>query len=252
MPPRSLACSTLAFTHVPLADALARIRTLGFTAAELVVRGDNVWPGHLDPARLADDAGYGRAALAVQQASGLALASAGCEQASDLPLAEEKRRIAALAAWLAEAGARTLTVFVYERDPTQRWRELDAIASAHGLVLAAETHLGTATATPAAAAAVAADRDLRLTLDASHYIGQGFGPADWAPLLPRVVAVQVRHCRPGELQEASMDASAIAARLAELVPTGFTGTVVCEQIANPGDQDWSRQLALTRRVLGFQ
>jgi hypothetical protein len=97
--------------------------------------------------------------------------------------------------------------------------------------------------------AVADRRDLRLTLDASHYVGQGYAPADWSALLPRVVAVQVRHCRPGELQEPARDEAAIAARLPDLIPVGFPGPVVCEQIANPGDPDWSDQLAHTRRVL---
>ena len=116
-------------------------------------------------------------------------------------------------------------------------------------MLAAETHLGTATATPDAAAAIADDRNLHLTLDASHYVGQGFVPADWAKLLPRVVAVQVRHCRPGELQEPTSDPAALAARLDDLMPPGFTGPVVCEQIGQPGSPDWSSQLALTREVL---
>lgn len=245
----SPACSTLAFTRLPLAQALERIRAIGFAAIELVVRGDGVWPGHLDPVRLAADPGYGRAVLEAVRASGLALRSAGCEQARDLTLAEERRRIVALAAWLAGAGAALLTVFVYDRDHPQRWRELAAIAAAHGLDLAAETHLGTATATPAAALAVARERGLHLTLDASHYIGQGFRPADWASLLPLVAAVQVRHCRPGELQEPSRDEAAVAARLADLVPAGFAGPLVCEQIDNPGDSDWSGQLALTRRLL---
>ncbi len=246
---RTPACSTLAFTHLPLAEALDRIRVLGFAAAELVVRGDGVWPGHLDPARLADDQGYGRDLLGIVRASGLRLPSAGCHHARDLGWAEERRRALALAPWLAEAGATLLTEFVYDHDDPRRWRELAAIAADHGLVLAAETHLGTATATPAAVCAVAAVRDLRLTLDASHYIGQGFTPADWAPLLPRVVAVQVRHCRPGELQETSDDPRAIAARLDDLIPPGFAGPVVCEQIAQPGAPDWTAQLAVTRAVL---
>jgi sugar phosphate isomerase/epimerase len=245
------ACSTLAFTGLPLPGALARIRALGFTAAELVVRGDGVWPGHLDPVRLAADPGYGRGAAAALAESGLALASAGCEQAMDLALAEECRRIRALAAWLAAAGARLLTVLVYDHDHGNRWRELDAIARDHGLVLAAETHLGTATAIPAAAVAVAARRGLRLTLDASHYIGQGFTPPDWAPLLDRVVAVQVRHCRPGELQEPAAGVAAIRDRLPDLMPRGFAGPVVCEQIANPGDPDWSHQLDLTRQAVSL-
>ena len=247
-----VACSTLAFTHLPLAEALTRIRALGFAAAELVVRGDGVWPGPLDPARLADDQGYGREQLGIVRASGLRLTSAGCHHARDLGLAEERRRAAALAPWLAEAGATLLTEFVYDHDDPRRWRELAAIAADHGLALAAETHLGTATATPAAAGAVAAARDLRLTLDASHYIGQGFTPADWAPLLPRVVAVQVRHCRPGELQESCDDPGAIATRLDDLIPTGFAGPVVCEQIAQPGAADWAAQLAVMRRLVAVR
>ena len=241
----TLSCSTLPYTGRSLADALQCIASLGFTHAELVVRGDNVWPGHIDPLRLADDSQYAESLTSTVQASGLAISSAGCEQSAHLSLAEESRRIEALCAWLARSGATTLTIFVYHNAHPQRWPQLNAIAKHYGITLAAETHLGTATATPSDAIACARTNNLNITLDASHYIGQGFTPQDWEPLISRVSAVQVRHCQPGELQQPTTSISDIRQRLPDLIPAGYADLIVCEQIANAEDPDWTDQLRIT-------
>jgi sugar phosphate isomerase/epimerase len=216
---------------------------------ELVIRGDGVWPGHVDPQRLADDPAYAAELSAVITAAGLPLWSAGCEMAADLAVDEELRRHRVLMPWLAQLGVRVLTIFVYDHDHPRRWPALDAIAQGCGLVLAAETHLGTALAQPEEAIRVAEERNLRITLDASHYVGQGFTRADWADLESWIVAVQVRHCRVGELQEPSTDITVLSSSFGQLIPPTYMGPVVCEQIANPTDPDWTEQLRYARLAL---
>lgn len=250
-----IAASTLAYTQQSLDRALARLVGHGFTTVELPARGDGVWPGHIDPQALAEDTSVGAQLSASLQAAGVQLASVGVEHAADLPLAREYQRVRALAAWMAEQGAQHLTVFAYPADhAAERWRELRAIASDHGLSIGVETHLGTATANPADAIALAEALDLTITLDASHYVGQGYQPDDWHALEARVRAVQVRHCQAGELQQpiSAVDngsADQLAASLARLIPDGYSGTIVCEQIDHPGGPDWGPQLVATHQAL---
>lgn len=63
-----VACSTLPFTHRPLAEALSRIAGLGFTAWELPIRGDGVHLGHLDPDLLRQDSGVGELIMEAHRA----------------------------------------------------------------------------------------------------------------------------------------------------------------------------------------
>ena len=247
-----LACSTLAWTYLGLGDALQQIADLGFTQFELVVRGDGVWPGHVDPARLADDPSYATELTDSIAQSGLRCISAGVEHAKTISLVDECRRMQAVVDLIAPLGARVITAFVYDvPEAAQRWQALRAIVEAAGMTLAAETHLGSATQDPKRAIELAAAFNLDITLDASHYIGQGYVPTDWAALCPRVKAVQLRYCVKGNLQEPTddIDDATISQRFAQLIPAGYTGPIICEQIANPKDPIWFDQIARTRGLL---
>jgi sugar phosphate isomerase/epimerase len=198
-----LSCSSLAFTSLPMAEALDRMQRLGFTRWEIPVRCDGVWPGHLDADMLLRNRGATAELTAVIRSSGLQLDSAGYEGRHDTPLADELPRVRALASWLADLGAQRLTVFLYNHGAaplTMRYAALLAIATNHGLDLCVETHLGTALANPERALALIRDLGLRLCLDASHYVVQGLAPATWAALLPAVAAVQIRRCSPLAMQ----------------------------------------------------
>ena len=247
-------CSSLAFTSLPLAEALARIRALGFTQVELPVRCDQVWPGHLDAQDLMDAPDAGDAVATTLATSGLTLSGVGYEGRKDQPLTGELPRFSALASLVARMGGRTITVFLYDDGavPSQvRYPALLAVAREHGLQLLVETHLGTATADPVRALELTRELDLRLCLDASHYVVQGFLLAAWAPLLASVDTVQVRRCLPGSIQLAG-PRQADEVDLAVLLPSGFTGAVVIEYIDlndGPASACWDATIAEVRTTL---
>lgn len=244
-----LACSSLAFTHLPFKAAAQRISALGFQFLKLPVRGDGVWSGHLDPGALLKDPSLGNRLADDLNASGLKLMGAGCEMSSTTDLAEECKRHEALTDWLAAQGAKHLTIFVYD-DPRakRRWETLREISHDRGLVLSVETHLGTGAMNPHRAIELCEEMDLAITLDASHYVGQGYEPKDWRPLMDRVANVQVRCCVEGELQDQSEDINDIQTCLEKLIPPGWEGPVVCEQIHHDGE-DWTHQMEVTREAL---
>ncbi|HYE07116.1 MAG TPA: TIM barrel protein [Planctomycetota bacterium] len=250
-----IACSTLHLTHRPLVDALEHVARLGFTAWELPMRGDGVWQGHVDPARLLDDPDH-RAMVraAAARFPELRCVGAGFEIAHDAPLARESAQFAAACALLRELGASGIGIFLFDGQPVasrERHAALRAIATAHGLELSVETHLGTATQDPARARGLAAELDLRLCVDFSHWVGQGIEPDAFGDLIPRAAHIQVRGCAAGAVEQGVDDEAQVAAlarRVRACTPAGYAGWYAIEYIDRA--RDWDRSIARCREAIG--
>jgi sugar phosphate isomerase/epimerase len=242
-----IGCSTLSFTHRPLAEALGTIAKLGFSGWELPIRGDKVHLGHIDPDVLIADpacaAGVRTAQAVFPQ---LRCLGAGFELSRKSPLDREVKLFDACCALLAELKAPAVTVFLFDDGAApcvERYRALKQAAQARGLRLQVETHVSTATANPERALELCKELDLALTLDASHYLRQNYGIADIVPLAPFVRHVQIRGCNPGIL-ECPTDGKAERALHDAILPSTYAGDVVVEYINR--DKDWTESFIALR------
>lgn len=203
---RVLSCSSLPLTHLPLPEALGRLAAMGFESWELPIRGDGVHLGHLDPGALLASPEMGeRFTRDVRAVESLRLVSAGFEIDRRSDVAREEKLLDACAALLAPLGCRTMTVFAFDDGAAPNETRLPALArvlSRYGMRMVIETHKRTTTQDPVRALALCEAMQVSLNLDHSHYIGQGYELSVVKPLLPHVVALQVRGCGPGALEAA--------------------------------------------------
>jgi sugar phosphate isomerase/epimerase len=246
-----LSCSTLHHTHRPIEEALYRIRAHGFTGWELPFRADGVHLGHIDPDRLEADPDLARRFLAAQAVCGLPCTGGGFECARSRPLDRELAVFLPACRLLAELGAPSVTVFLFDDGvaPTAiRLPALRAVARSHGLDILVETHLHTATQDPARALALCREYDLRLNADPSHYLFQGIAPQEFAALAPWIAAVQIRGAAPG-LIEAPVDAPAARDLIASLLPCLPRHPVLwCVEYIDR-QTDWEPSVAALRQAL---
>lgn len=105
-----------------------------------------------------------------------------------------------------------------------QWRA-EQLAAA-GMRFSVECHIGSVASTPADALALLRQApDLRLTLDYTHFVAQGFPQHEVDPLVPHAAHVQVRGARPGRgqcgLRDSTIDYEAVLDRLAAADYDGF-------------------------------
>lgn len=207
-----MAASTLTFTRLPLAEALGAVAGLGFRTVEIAAHEGWV---HVSPARLAEDqTAVGGAVAAAVRAAGLRVVALNAGLGSADP-DRQVTLVGALSRLAATLGAGVLTipaapppgegVLLAVAGEIRRLAALVAAASACGVQLAVECHMGALTEEPATAAALCrAVPGLRLTLDPSHYwagVAQGRG---WEAVLPHVCHVHLRDAGAGGWAEIQM------------------------------------------------
>jgi len=175
-----VACSTLCFSHMPLDEALRRMRDLHFAKADLAIHAAGP---HLTPAEVAADVSK----IAVRlKAANMPIAAFHLDfgDAPDDVAREQFQAIARLARLMAVP---VLTIGAAPRgtEPTAeyaRLADLVGLATREGLILTLETRTGTMTEEPVAALELCrAVPGLGLALDPSHWLSAAAAKDDEAP-----------------------------------------------------------------------
>lgn len=239
----NVAGSSLLYSRLAFPEACARLSALGFDRVDVgAVEG---W-AHLDPSEVVDTVDETVASVRT------ACSDAGIEPIAfnaglgSVDLAEECRRIRALATAADDLGIEVLTLPAGHVDSDlaadiERFRELAAATAAFDVTLTVETHWDTHTEDPQVAVRYASEVEgLGLTLDPGHYaVGPYWESDDGAPaydlLLADVEHVHVRQAgdrwsaiqRPFDAADGRIDFEALFDRLRRI---GFDGSVTVEYI----------------------
>ena len=180
-----VACSSMCFGSLSLADALKAVRDMKFTKVDLAIHdgGPHLTPGEV-AADLAGTAKRLRAANLQFAAFHFAAAAR-----------DHLKAVCRLAAGLAVpvvtvAAAPAGTDLAAE---AQRLADWSHTAEGEGVILCVETHAGTVTADPAGAAELCRRvPGLGVTLDPTHYLTGPHAAAGFDPVLPFVRHVRLR------------------------------------------------------------
>ena len=232
-----IACSTLCFASQPLEVALTRIADLEFSTVELALIEGRA---HLNPSEVVRDP---TAALRkIRMGPSLTAAAMYVEIAADDPT-EYRRQFEAVCKL---AKMLTVTCITIPTAPVgsdmgaevQRLRELCSHATAQGITLCVENHVGRLAQEPAGAIALCeAVPGLGLTLDPSHYINGPHQNRDYSDVFPFVQHVHLRDTGPGpnqmqvQIGQGLIEYSRI---LAHLERCAFNRTLSVEIIDEPG------------------
>lgn len=231
-----LACSTLAFTRYDLEEALRGMMELGYSRAELAVQ-----PGsrHLTSDQICQH--FSDTLEHLRSLHGIAIAAFLVEMES-LELALWQRRFPEICRLANLLGVVTITVAAAPRGSSwpqevERLRKLVSWAFPYGVVVCVETRMGTLTETPEAAIELCrCVPNLRLTLDASHYVCQGISEKSLDSVFPYVHHVHLRDAgsSPDKLQvrvgQGQMPFSRIIQQLRRYE---YHGLITVEMFDNP-------------------
>lgn len=250
-----VACGSLAFSKLPLEEALTRIARLGIPYVDLAVQEG--W-AHLNPSEIAADvdAAVERLQNALSQ-TGLQVISLNVGLGTNDP-AEETRRMAAVAQLAKTVGARTITLPGSAQgtpvdDEIQRLGRLVEAAKPFGVAVTLETHVGQISEDPQTVLHVVnAVPGLALTLDPSHYYagptqGQGFDEV--------FRAVRHVHLRDAGLSWDEIQMPVGAGKVdfdkvfAQLNAHGYTGDFVIEYIDSIGSLDTPREIVAMKNLV---
>ncbi len=194
--------SSLTYSRLPLAQAIAALVADGFDTVELgVLEG---W-AHVSPAALVEQGdSLAQAVRRTLEAAGARVAALNAGLGAAEADADERGRRAAAVFGLARVlGAGVVTLPAGPAGAgvdaaAARLRPLLEAAKHAGVTLAVETHVGALTEDPAAAAALClAVPGLRLTLDPSHYWAGPARGGGWEAVLPHVAHVHLRDAGSG-------------------------------------------------------
>ena len=230
-----VASSTFLFAGLPLADALKRVRSLGFTRAELSIHYKSAW-GHLLP-----DMVHGEPEKALgtvknaENESGVKIVAVA---AHFDPLAQAERGQFEAVCALAR-GLEASLVSIVANQPSE-WlaantlKDHVSIARGNGLRLAVETFRPSVRPDPQSVMRLVEQvRDLKLTLDTGHLISNGHAQESWLPLFPHVGHVHVKDSGAGldfvqmRVGEGVLDVGFL---LSNLVKAGYRGELVVEYV----------------------
>ncbi|MCS6851777.1 MAG: sugar phosphate isomerase/epimerase [Gemmataceae bacterium] len=165
-----VACSTLCFSKLPLADALRRIAELEFNKVDVAIHEQGT---QLKPTEVAAD--VARVAQLLKLGSGLMPAAFSVEIATT-DRAEYGRLLQAICRLARLTTAPLVSIPAASAGTgldaeVPRLSELVRLAESEGILLTVETRRGTITETPAAAVELCERvKGLGLTLDPSHYL----------------------------------------------------------------------------------
>jgi sugar phosphate isomerase/epimerase len=188
-----VACSTLCFGTLPLADALRRIGELGFTKVDVAV-GDG--SPHLKPDDVTAD--IGRTAQQLRAGPGLAVAAFHIELAERLSAEEATDHVRAMCR-LARVLAAPLVSLCASPAGSSKEAEIERLARynrlarGEGVTLAVATKTGTLTDDPAVAVELCQKvPGLGIALDPSHYLVGPYHDDHLDILFPYVQHVRLR------------------------------------------------------------
>jgi sugar phosphate isomerase/epimerase len=196
-----IACSTLCFASQPLEAALRRIADMEFTRVEIALVEN--W-AHLNPSDVVKDPGaalrrirLGPSLSPVAFYVGISAEDAG----------EYRRQFEAICklAKMLTATCITIPTAPVGSDmaaEVKRLREFSGIATAGGITLCIENHVGRLAQDPAVAIALCkAVPELGLTLDPSHYVNGPHQNRDYGDVFPFVQHVHLRDSGTGPNQQ---------------------------------------------------
>ncbi len=245
-----LKCTSLSFPMLSFAEAATVIALIGIPNLDVGAHegGCHVQPSQLEanPSQVAeelrraiDEAGVGVSDLFPTFGHGFR------ERPVNTPDAAEReanlRRLRAIVGVCRQIGARGITllpgVIWDDLGPDRSFelsvaelRRLVSVVNDAGLRLSVECHLESVAETPARTLAlVQAVPGLRLTLDYSHFVANGFSPDDVHPLVPHAGHFHARQARNGLVQanhwEGTLDFDDIVGRLKA---AGYPGDLCVE------------------------
>jgi len=258
-----LSCSTLvaAVERYPaLTEALALIRELGFTRADLAALEG--WQ-NVDPSALVSDAGPADSVAAAVRSAGLEVSGINARPGPMLndpapeAFAVYGRQYEALLRLAGRLDCQQLTVQPGNAISGQNRREaLDLIADrlrdlgrrarAAGVQLSVEAHQGSLLEEPGEALAVLRELwpETGLTYDPSHFVMQGFGLSETADLIELTVNVHIRDADRDRMQvHYGRGALALDDLIDALRERGYSGAIAIEYF-----HDFDADLASTRRL----
>jgi sugar phosphate isomerase/epimerase len=199
-----LGCTSLAFSRVPLEEALERVARLGFENVDLgAIEG---W-AHVEPSRLAADRQEAARVARALNGSGLKAVALNAGVGSWEDSAAVLARTEALAELAELVGATVITLQaprsgITVEQAVAQLAPVCAVSARTGVCLTLETHRGQITELPEDALAIAARTGLGLTLDPSHIIA---GPAEGVGLMS--LAAQTRHLHVRDARPDSLEVS---------------------------------------------
>ncbi len=249
-----IACSTSAF-KMPLDEALANVKRLGFGAVDLI--GIKSW-GQVDLAALADDfekeTGFIEQLLAKHGLTPAALnfSFTHAHQRTDPEVnAQRLREVDAAARLMKRLGIATGSFYPGYKDEEREWevvmqdcvatyREVLSIAAEHGVKMAPELHFATPFETvEQGRKLIEAMPELPVVYDPSHYAMQGEPMEAARPFLERAIHVHVRDAAPEQMVapagEGTVDFKAMVAILNEC---GYSGNYSVEYLPGKAGDDY--------------
>jgi len=237
-----VACSTIAFTGVPLGDAFARIRSLGFANADLSVHHMPGW-GHFlaEDIRLNQDLALSELCRA-REATGVGVAAINLNL--DPGFSAERGQFESACLFAVRAGVPVVSLVPARRnEAVERHRLSDHldIAGRYGVVLAVEFHDPSVMREMRTALQFVRDLPgLKITLDTGHLIHVGTPQAEWGPLYPLVRHVHVKDAGRGlglaqvPVGKGELD---VARLVSDLAVAGYDGALSVEYIGRlPHDE----------------
>lgn len=266
-----LSCSSCVEAHRPLADALARIRELGFAHVDLFAIESME---HIHPSQLAADSS-GRLIRTIADAvaaAGLAVSSLNC--GFSVPFtdtaparAQMEREYRALLELAHAVGCSLLTIGIGSYDDRVgrvesfdrvlaglKW--LAALPTESPVRLSFEPHIGSPAEKPADALYLARRLwpEVSVTYDPSHFVMQPdvASLAQTEPLLQYTVHVHVRNAAPGRMQTPMAEGAVDFAWLVDaLRRRGYAGALAIEYLDGAEDDALKlRELLLALGVGG--
>ena len=251
----SIACSSLAFSKMPLETAFSRIARLGFRCVDLAAFEG--W-AHVQPSELVTHrdtvvrrveqamARYDLAVVAL--IAGPGTNDAATLQTRGRALLELAHALGANVVTL-PAGPRTRSI----SEAAASLRPLVDMAASLDITLTVETHVGQVTERPEDAEALLRQvPGLGLTFDPSHFYAGPARGAGFEILYPYVRHVHIRDARDSwETVQVAMGSGNVDFRaiFADLRAQGYDGALSIEYIDTIGDLDIETQLIEARRFI---
>jgi sugar phosphate isomerase/epimerase len=186
--------STFTFMGLPLEQCMGKLKSLGFSFADLYVHWD-LGKGHFHPLDvMREPLAVLEAVEQVEASTGVKFVAMniGTEQFS----ASERGQVEASCKLCRRVSIPVVNILCgrrEERIEMRRIRDFLSIAKDHGLTLSIETTGGCMFMAPAVAVGLLGEAPgLKVALDTGHLLSNGIPQAEWAPLIPYTAHVHLK------------------------------------------------------------